>query len=71
MALLNHEILKFGVTNFSRNPNGPVELGNPNICAEVKLCVLFINTPAPFSGERILGVASLSFINKNWALTKI
>ena len=26
------------------NPNGPVQLGNPNICAEVKLCVFFIDS---------------------------
>ena len=24
------------------NPKGPVELGNPNTCAETKLCLKFI-----------------------------
>ena len=29
------------VTTLLENPKGPVKLGNPNTCAEVKLCYFF------------------------------
>ena len=34
-------IIRVSMTLFE-NPRGPVELGNPNICAETKLCLNFI-----------------------------
>ena len=34
-------IIRVSMTLFG-NPRGPVELGNPNICAETKLCLNFI-----------------------------
>ena len=42
--LLKHDS-KLLVTTLLENPKGPVELGNPNTCAEAKLC-LFLCMPA-------------------------
>ena len=48
--LLEISLFKFSETMFIKavsqtlfgNPEGPVELGNPNTCAETKLCLNFI-----------------------------
>ena len=33
------KFFKLSVTTLPGNPKGPIELGNPNNCAEVKLCL--------------------------------
>ena len=38
---LTYELL-INVTTLLENPKGLVELGNPNTCAEVKHCYLFV-----------------------------
>ena len=40
-----HKLKYRDVTTLLGNPKGPIELGNPNICAEAKLC-LFLFTSA-------------------------
>ena len=45
ITLEKREFLGFsGVTTLLGYPKGPVELGNPNTCAEVKLCFFFMPT---------------------------
>ena len=42
-----------GVTALLENLKGPIELGNPNTCAEVKLCIiLFIPAQKKFAGRQ-------------------
>ena len=41
----NKSIINHCVTDLFGNPKGPVELGNPNTCAETKLCLNFILFP--------------------------
>ena len=42
------------------NPKGPVELGNPNTCAETKLCLILF-----YSGSRSISATSLRLLY-NW-----
>ena len=52
---LDHSLTRFvcaTVTTLLENPKGPVKLGNPNTCNEVKLCYFFIYAGSRNSSPR-------------------